>query len=67
MPFVMPTRHGFEAGESVVTVAERLGHDNAAQVIKTYAHLMPGYEERTHKAIDNAWTRQSDESRTAGS
>lgn len=43
-----------EAGESVVTVAERLGHDNATQVIKVYAHMMHGTKERTRKAIDSA-------------
>ncbi len=29
------------AGESVVAVAERLGHENAMLVLKTYGHLMP--------------------------
>ena len=29
------------AGESVVAVAERLGHENATLVLKTYGHLMP--------------------------
>lgn len=43
------------AGESVVAVAERLGHENATLVLKTYGHLMPGSEERTRRAIDDAW------------
>ena len=43
------------AGESVVAVAERLGHDNAALVLSTYGHLVPGSEERTRRAVDEAW------------
>jgi site-specific recombinase XerD len=34
-------------GESVIAVAELLGHDNATLVLSTYAHLMPGNEDRT--------------------
>jgi integrase len=44
------------AGESVVAVAERLGHKNASLVISTYGHLMPDSEERTRQAIDGAWS-----------
>ena len=44
------------AGESVVAVAERLGHENAALGPKTYGHLMPDSEDRTRRAIDDAWT-----------
>jgi integrase len=44
------------AGESVVAVAERLGHDNAALVLSTYGHLVPGGEERTRRAVDSAWS-----------
>jgi integrase len=54
------------AGESVVAVAERLGHKNANLVIKTYGHLMPDSEERTRSALDNAW-RDADQVRTSGS
>lgn len=54
------------AGESVVAVAERLGHKNANLVIKTYGHLMPDSEERTRKAMEAAW-RDADQVRTAGS
>jgi integrase len=35
---------------------ERLGHENAALVLKTYGHLMPDSEDRTRRAIDDAWT-----------
>lgn len=43
------------AGESVVAVAERLGHENASLVLSTYGHLMPDSEDRTRRAIDDAW------------
>lgn len=44
-------------GESVVAVAERLGHENAALVLSTYGHLMPDSEDRTRRAVDAAWSR----------
>jgi integrase len=44
------------AGESVVAVAERLGHENATLVLKTYGHLMPDSEDRTRRPIDTAWS-----------
>ena len=44
------------AGESVVAVAERLGHENAVLVLSTYGHLMPDSEGRTRRAIDAAWS-----------
>jgi integrase len=44
------------AGESVVAVAERLGHEDAALVLRTYGHLMPGTEDRTRRAVDDAWS-----------
>jgi integrase len=53
------------AGESVVAVAERLGHKNANLVITTYGHLMPDSEERTRKALDESWSA-ADQMRTAG-
>ena len=37
------------AGESVVAVAERLGHENATLVLTTYGHLMPDGEDRTRR------------------
>jgi integrase len=42
------------AGESVVAVAARLGHENASLVLSTYGHLMPDSEERTRRAVDDA-------------
>ncbi|MGH3937443.1 MAG: tyrosine-type recombinase/integrase [Pseudonocardiaceae bacterium] len=50
------------AGESVVAVAERLGHENATLVLTTYGHLMPDSEDRTRKAIDTAWIAKNDRS-----
>lgn len=43
-----------DAGESVVTVAERIG-DTAAVVLDTYAHMMPDTDDRTRRAVDTAW------------
>jgi integrase len=56
------------AGESVVAVAERLGHDNAGMVIRVYGHLLPDSESRTRRAVDDAWnavSEGSDEGPTA--
>src|SRR5947209_3766841 len=44
------------AGESVVAVAERLGHENANLVLSVYGHLMPDSEDRTRRAVDAAWS-----------
>jgi integrase len=52
-------------GESVVAVAERLGHDNATMVIKVYGHLLPDSEDRTRRVVDQAWSRGSGEFPTA--
>ncbi|HEY2205140.1 MAG TPA: tyrosine-type recombinase/integrase [Pseudonocardia sp.] len=43
------------AGESVVAVAELLGHENATLVMTTYGHLMPGREEHARRAINAAF------------
>ncbi len=44
------------AGESVIAVAERLGHENASLVLSTYGHLMPDSEDRTRRSVDEAWS-----------
>lgn len=54
------------AGESVVAVAERLGHEDATLVLTTYGHLMPDSEDRTRKAVDGAWNAVSMASGQAG-
>ena len=53
------------AGESVVAVAERLGHENGTLVLKTYGHLMPDSEDRTRRAVDAAWTADGLETASA--
>jgi integrase len=45
-------------GEWVVAV-ERLGHDDASLVLKTYGHLMPDSEDRTRRAMDETWCAQN--------
>ena len=40
----------WQRGDSVVAVAERLGHENAALVLKVYGHLVEGSEDRSHAA-----------------
>ncbi|WP_207386836.1 hypothetical protein [Frankia sp. Cppng1_Ct_nod] len=60
----------FAAGESVIAVAERLGHGNAALALSIYGRLMPDSEDRTRKAVDSAWSRvtvvERDHSHPAG-
>ncbi|MGH3798186.1 MAG: tyrosine-type recombinase/integrase [Pseudonocardiaceae bacterium] len=58
-------RHHFasvllQAGESVVAVAEWLGHDNAHLVLTTYGHLMANSEDRMRKAVDTAYSLVAD-------
>ena len=43
------------AGEPVVAVAERLGHEDASLVLSTYGQLMPDSDDRRRSAIDAAW------------
>jgi len=43
------------AGQSVVAVAEHLGHENATLVLTTYGHLMPGADDLARRAVDDAW------------
>lgn len=47
------------AGESVVAVGERLGHEDASLVLSTYGHLMADNEDRTRRAVDAAWEAAS--------
>ena len=45
------------AGESVPRVAELLGHaDGGALVLSTYGHVIPGGDDRTRRALDEAWS-----------
>lgn len=64
-------RHHFASvllheGESVVAVAELLGHKDANLVLKTYGHLMPDSGERTRQMLEGAWGN-ADQVRTSGS
>ena len=44
------------AGLSVTAVADRLGHQDPTETLRTYAHLWPNDEERSRKAIaDGLW------------
>ena len=54
------------AGESVVAVAERLGHEDATLVLQVYGHLMADREDHTRKAVDAAWSTDSEGSSEAG-
>ncbi|MBQ0983525.1 site-specific integrase [Streptomyces sp. F63] len=47
------------AGESVKVVSERLGHTNAAMTLNVYSHLFPDSENKTRKALDNAFAAPS--------
>ncbi|WP_030437375.1 tyrosine-type recombinase/integrase [Actinoplanes subtropicus] len=53
------------AGESVVAVAEWLGHANADLVVRVYGHLMPDSDQRMRQRMDAAWA-DADQVRTAG-
>lgn len=55
-----------EHGESVVTVAARIG-DSAGTVLKYYGHLFPDSDERTRKIIDGLFAEDVDQMRTSGS
>jgi integrase len=52
-------------GESVVMVAERLGHEDATVTLRVYAHVIEGQEDRTRQAIDAVWAPIPDQIRTA--
>ncbi|MGH3768766.1 MAG: tyrosine-type recombinase/integrase [Pseudonocardiaceae bacterium] len=47
------------AGESVVAVAEYLGHENATLVLTTYGHLMANSEDRMRRAVDEAYAENA--------
>ena len=43
-----------DAGESVTTVAARLGHRDTSTTLKVYAHLMPGADQRAARLVGTA-------------
>ncbi|MFI2352104.1 glycosyltransferase family 39 protein [Streptomyces sp. NPDC019443] len=50
-----------EAGESVVTLARRLGHSSPAVTLGYYAHFMPEAGSKGRTAIDGLLGRQGDQ------
>ena len=44
-----------DAGESIKAVSEYLGHTDAGFTLRTYTHLMPSSDERTRRAVDDAF------------
>lgn len=44
-----------DAGESVRTLADYLGHADPGFTLRVYTHLMPAGEDRARKAIESAW------------
>ncbi|MDI3406063.1 tyrosine-type recombinase/integrase [Streptomyces cavernicola] len=44
-----------DAGESIKAVSQYLGHTDPALTLRVYAHLMPSSQERTRKAVNNAF------------
>jgi integrase len=44
-----------DAGENIKAVSAYLGHSDAGFTLRTYTHLMPGSDERTHLAVDAAF------------
>ena len=41
-----------DAGESIKALSEYLGHADPGFTLRTYTHLMPASDERTHRAVD---------------
>lgn len=44
-----------DSGESIKAVSEYLGHADAGFTLRTYTHLMPSSDQRTRKAVDEAF------------
>jgi integrase len=49
-----------DAGESIKSVSEYLGHADPAMTLRVYAHLMPSSQERTRKLLDSALRSHDD-------
>ena len=54
-----------EAGQSIATVADRLGHSNPGVTLKTYSHMLGNTDDQSRKAVDDAW-RADDGSPSVG-
>jgi integrase len=44
-----------DAGESIKALAAYLGHADPGFTLRTYTHLLPTSEDRTRRAIDQAF------------
>ena len=51
-----------DAGESIRTVSDYLGHADPGFTLRTYTHLVPSSEGRARQAVDRALTGQVDRS-----
>lgn len=54
-----------DGGESIKAVSQYLGHADPALTLRVYAHLMPSSQERTRRAIDQAFNAGSCEAEGA--
>ncbi len=54
-----------DAGESIKALAAYLGHADPGFTLRTYTHLLPTSEERTRRAIDQAFRVDPDDPLTA--
>ena len=45
-----------DAGESVATVAARLGHQDTSTTLRVYAHMMPGADKRAAEIVGGMFT-----------
>jgi integrase len=45
-----------DAGESIVALAEYLGHSDPGFTLRTYTHLMPSSQQRTRRAVDGVFS-----------
>jgi integrase len=52
-----------KAGIGVHEVAQRLGHSNPKEVLRTYGHVLPSMAERTSRAIDSVLRSSTNSSR----
>lgn len=48
-----------DAGESVRTLADYLGHADPGFTLRVYTHLMPASEDRARRAVEAAWNDNS--------
>ena len=46
-----------EGGESVTVVADRMGHMNANETLRTYSHLWPSSDDKTRQVLERAFAR----------